>query len=103
MRRTLGILSIFFIAIVTWGCDSNNSEPEINPTQVILKLGGKDCEFYLGAVDAALKKLKGVQKVDLSTRKSHALVKTDGTLKAGEVVNAVDGLSGEGWKCEAEL
>ena len=99
--RTI-VLSIVLLASGISAC-SSSSEPESNPTQVIMKLGGDDCEFYLGAVDAALQKVKGVQSVDLSTQKGHAIVKTDGTLKASEVVNTVDGLSGEGWSCEAEL
>ncbi len=96
----------FTMALLVSGiaaCGENNSEPEANPTQVILKLGGKDCEFYLGAVDAVLKKLKGAKEVDLSSQKGHAIVKTDGTLKTSQVVDAVDGLSGEDWKCEAVL
>ena len=76
---------------------------ETNPTKVTLKLGGENCEFYLGAVEEALKKVKGVQTVDLQSQKGQALVITDGTLKVGQVVSAVDGLSGDGWNCEAEI
>ncbi|MGB0910909.1 MAG: hypothetical protein ACPGYT_11150 [Nitrospirales bacterium] len=99
---TIIIAVHFFIAGLS-ACSNSSSESEANPTQVTLKLGGDNCEFYLGAVDAALNKLKGVQAVDLSTHKGHALVKTDGTLQSSQVVAAVDGLSGEGWKCKAEL
>ena len=28
---------------------------------------------------------------------------TDGTLNVGQVVKAIDGLSGDGWNCEAEI
>lgn len=102
-HRIMTLFSIFFIATATWGCSNSSSEPETNPTQVTLKLGGNDCEFYLGAVEAAIKKLNGIQKVDMKTQKGHAIVKTDGTLKASQVVDTVDGLSGDGWNCEAEL
>lgn len=102
-HRIIMVFSIVFLTSGISACSNNSSEQETNHTQVILKLGGNNCEFYLGAVDTALKKLKGVKDVDLSTQKGHAMVKTDGTLKASQVVDAVDGLSGKGWKCEAEL
>lgn len=76
---------------------------ETNPTKVTLKLGGENCEFYLGAVEEALKKVKGVQAVDLQSQKGQALVSTDGTPNVGQVVNAVDSLSGDGWNCEAKV
>jgi len=76
---------------------------ETNPTKMTLKLGGENCEFYLGAVEDALKKVKGVQAVDLQSKKGQVLVTTDGTLKVGQVVGAIDSLSGDGWNCEAEI
>ena len=97
------IFLLLFMATTIWSCSSGSSEPERNPSEVIMKLGGDNCEFYLGAVEAAFKKLKGVKKVDLTTQKGHAIVNTDGTLKTSQVVDSVDGLSGEGWKCQAEL
>ena len=100
------IMLVFAMTLLSLGmtaCSNSNSEPETNPTQIILKLGGDNCEFYLGAVEAALKKIKGVKEVDLSTQKGHAIIKTNGTLKTSQVVDAVDGLSGEGWHCDAAL
>ena len=80
-----------------WRNHRNQPNP-INP-----EIGGENCEFYLGAVEEALKKVKGVQTVDLQSQKGQALGITDGTLKVGQVVSAVDGLSGDGWNCEAEI
>ncbi len=99
---TILISTVLFASGIS-ACSNSNSEPETHPTKIILKLGGDNCEFYLGAVDAALKKIKGVQTVDLSTKKGQAVVKTDGSLRASQVVDIVDDLSGEGWKCEATL
>ncbi len=100
----VGIVIPTVLFITGFSAFSNSSsEPETNPTQVTLKLGGNDCEFYLGAVEAALKKLRGVKEVELSGHKGQAIIKTDGTLKPSQVVDVVDGLSGEGWKCEAEI
>ncbi|GJL56212.1 MAG: hypothetical protein NPIRA02_33440 [Nitrospirales bacterium] len=41
--------------------------------------------------------------MDLTTQKGQALIKTDGTVQVNDIVETVDGLSGDGWQCEAEL
>ena len=84
------------------GCGESPKE-DSHPTQVTLALGGENCEFYLGAVAEALKKVKGSKDVDVKTQKHQALVTTDGSLSPSTVADAVDGLSGEGWECEAEV
>ena len=91
---------IFIFLLV--GC-GESPQGEWKPTQVTLALGGEDCEFYLGAVEGALKKVKGIKTVDLKSKKHKALVTTDGSLSPGKVAEAVDGLSGKGWECEAEV
>ena len=94
---------VILIGVAIFSMQGCGETTETNPTKMTLKLGGENCEFYLGAVEDALKKVKGVQAVDLQSQKGQALVTTDGTLKVGQVVSAVDGLSGDGWNCEAEI
>ena len=100
-RSYLALLILLGVTIFSMqGCGETT---ETNPTKMTLKLGGENCEFYLGAVEEALKKVKGVQTVDLQSQKGQALVTTDGTLKVAQVVSAVESLSGDGWNCEAEI
>lgn len=87
----------------TFGCSNEHSESIGHPTNVTLKLSGNNCELYLGAVGTALETLQGVQETDLTTQTGQATIKTDGTVKTSQIVDAVDGLSGDGWTCEAEL
>jgi periplasmic mercuric ion binding protein len=72
--------------------------------KVMLMLGGKFCEAYLGDVEAALSKLSGVKAVDLKSMKGHAVVTINGEkVKAGHLVSAVNGVKGEGWHCTGEV
>jgi copper chaperone CopZ len=72
--------------------------------KVMLMLGGKLCEAYLGDVEAVLAKLPGVKAVDLKSMKGHAMVTIDGEkVKAGQLVAAVNGVKGEGWHCTGEV
>jgi copper chaperone CopZ len=72
--------------------------------KVMLMLGGKFCEAYLGDVEAALSKLSGVKAVDLKSMKGHAVVTIDGEkVKAGQLVSAVNGVKGDGWHCTGEV
>jgi mercuric ion binding protein len=72
--------------------------------KIILMLGGKFCEAYLGDVEAALTKLSGVKTVDLKGMKGHAMVTIDGEkVKAGQLVSAVNGVKGEGWHCTGQV
>ncbi len=100
-RPCFALLVLLGLAMIsTQGCGEST---ETNPTKMTLKLGGENCEFYLGAVEEALKKVKGVQAVDLQSQKGQALVTTDGSVKYQTVAEMVNALSGEGWNCEAEI
>ncbi|TKB64937.1 MAG: hypothetical protein E8D47_09585 [Nitrospira sp.] len=72
--------------------------------QVMLMLGGKFCETYLGDVEASLAKLPGVKAVDLKSMKGHAVVTIDGEkVKADRLVVAVNGVKGDGWYCTGQV
>jgi len=103
LRWLTTVLAIGVFIVGTFGCSNSDSDSQKHPTNVTLKLSGNNCELYLGAVGTALETLQGVQETDLTTQKGQAIIKTDGTLKASQIVHAVDGLSGDGWTCEAEL
>ncbi len=72
--------------------------------KIVLMLGGKFCEAYLGDVEAALTKLPGVKAVDLKSMKGHAMVTLDGTkVKEDQLISAVNGVKGNGWHCTGEV
>jgi len=72
--------------------------------KVMLMLGGKFCEAYLGDVEAALSKLSGVKAVDLKNMKGHAVVTIDGgNVKADQLAAAVNGVKGDGWHCTGQV
>jgi periplasmic mercuric ion binding protein len=72
--------------------------------KIMLMLGGKFCEAYLGDVEAALTKVSGVKSVDVKSMKSHAVVTLDGMkVKADQLVAAVKGVKGDGWYCTGEV
>jgi len=72
--------------------------------KIMLMLGGKFCEAYLGDVEASLAKLPGVKAVDLKSMKGHAIVTTDGaTIKANQLTAAVNGVKGDGWHCTGQV
>lgn len=92
------LLSVVFCFV--YGCGEST---ETKPTKITLKLGGENCEFYLGAVEDALKNITGIQMVDLNSQKGQAFVTTNGTVEPKKIAEAVDALSGEGWDCEAKV
>jgi len=92
----VNMLLLGFVLFLISAC-GESPQGDTNPTKVALALGGENCEFYLGAVEGALK------NVDLKSQKHKALITTDGSLSPSTVADAVDGLSGEGWECEAEV
>ena len=71
--------------------------------KIIVVLGGKFCEAYLGDVDVALAKLSGVKAVDLKSMKGHAVVTIEGDkVKADQLAAAVNGVKGDGWYCTGQ-
>jgi len=71
--------------------------------KVVVMLGGKFCEAYLGDVGAALTKLPGVKAADLKSMKGHAVVTIDGEkVKADQLAAAVNGVKGDGWYCTGQ-
>ena len=71
---------------------------------VMLMLGGKFCEAYLGDVEKSLTKLPGVKAVDLKSMKGHAVVTIDGEkVKADRLAAAVNGVKGDGWNCTGQV
>lgn len=71
--------------------------------KVMLMLGGKFCETYLGDVEAALAKRSGVKAVDLKSMKGHAVVTIDGDkVKADQLTAVVNGVKGDGWHCTGQ-
>ena len=72
--------------------------------KVVLMLGGKFCEAYLGDVEAALAKLSGVKTVDVKSMKGHAVVTVEsGKVKPAQLVTAVNGVKGDSWYCTGEV
>lgn len=72
--------------------------------KVMLMLGGKFCEAYLGDVEATLAKLSGVKAVDLKSMKGHAVVTIEsGKVKPAQLATAVNGVKGDSWYCTGEV
>ncbi|MDE3244066.1 MAG: cation transporter [Nitrospirota bacterium] len=88
-----GLVALWMIPPSAWAADQ----------KVMLMLGGKFCEMYPDAIQAALKKVAGVKAVDLKSMKGHAVVTGDGTMKPDQLAAAVTGVKGDGWHCKAEV
>jgi hypothetical protein len=75
--------------------------------KVTLTLGGRFCEFYTKDLASALKEIKGVRYVIVSSLGGHAIVTTDGAVKPAELVAAVKNVKGRNmgidWYCTAKL
>ena len=72
--------------------------------KVVLMLGGKFCDAYLGDVEVALAKVSGVKTVDLKSMKGHAVVTVEsGKVKPAQLVTAVTGVKGDSWHCTGEV
>ncbi len=88
------------LLLLTLGC---TQEPAGRP-EVTLKLGGKFCEMYPDAITSALMTVDGVKRVDLRSKKGHAVVTGDpAVMRTRDVAQALDAVKGEGWHCEAEI
>lgn len=91
-------LGIGFALLV--GC----SPEQASAPEVTLKLGGQFCESYADAITSALMQVEGVKAVDLESKKGHAVVTGDPeAMKAGQLKDAITGVKGEGWHCEATI
>ncbi|NWF72257.1 MAG: cation transporter [Nitrospirae bacterium] len=72
--------------------------------KVMVMLGGKFCEAYLGDVEVALAKVSGVRAVDVKSMKGHAVVTIDGEkVKGDQLAAAVNKVKGDGWHCTGEV
>ena len=72
--------------------------------KVMLMLGGKYCDAYLGNVQDALTKVAGVKAVDFKSMKGHAVVTIEsGKVKPAQLVTVVNGVKGDSWYCTAEV
>ena len=72
--------------------------------KVMLMLGGRFCEAYLGDVEQALGRVAGVKTVDLKSMKGHAVVTVEsGKVKPEQLATAVNGVKGESWHCTGEV
>lgn len=71
---------------------------------VVLMFDGKSCDAYLGPVESVLRKVAGVKAVDFKSMKGHAIVTIEGNkTRSNQLVQAVNGVKGEGWHCTAEV
>lgn len=72
--------------------------------RVMLMLGGKYCDAYVGNVQDALAKVPGVKTVDLKSMKGHAVVTIEsGKVKPEQLASIVNGVKGDGWYCKGEV
>ena len=72
--------------------------------KVMLMLGGKFCDGYLGDVEQALRRVGGVKTVDFKSMKGHAVVTVEsGKVKPEQLATAVNGVKGDGWYCTGEV
>ena len=72
--------------------------------KVMIMLGGRYCDAYLGNVQDALTKVAGVKAVDLKSMQGHAVVTVEsGKVKPEQLVTAVNGVKGDGWYCTGEV
>jgi len=72
--------------------------------KVMLMLGGRYCDLYLGDVESALRKIAGVKAVDLKSMKGHVIVSLESDKSTTkQLAEAVNGVKGEGWHCSAQV
>ena len=88
----LGVL-IVASSIQAWAADQ----------KVTLALGGKMCDLYRPSVESALRKVQGVTAVDFKSVKDAVVVTAGLSVKPAQLEDAVNGVKGEGWYCEAEV
>ena len=71
--------------------------------KITLALGGKMCDLYRPSVESALRKVPGVTAVDFKSKKGSVVVTSGPSVKPAQLEDAVNGVKGEGWYCEAEV
>jgi mercuric ion binding protein len=92
----LGVLIGFMCAITTPAFSADE--------KVMIMLGGRYCDTYLGNVRDALTKVSGVKAVDMKSMIGHAVVTVEsGKVKPDQLVTAVNGVKGDGWYCTGEV
>lgn len=98
--ETLRLFGLAVLVGLLMGCEpEGGGEP-----RVTLQLGGKFCEAYPDAINSALMNVEGVQTVDLTSKKGSVVITGDpGTMKVRNLTNAVNGVKGQGWHCEADV
>ena len=85
-----------------WAAEEKS--PPAGEQKMTLMLGGQFCDNYPEEVEMALKKVPGVEAVDLKSMPRHAVVEVEpGKPKPGQLVAAVNGVKGAGWYCTAQL
>ena len=99
----MGNLTLSLIAVIV--LTGASMSPALAAEQnVTLMLGGKFCDAYLGEVSNALTKVDGVNHVDLTRMKGHAVVTIDGEkTKPAQLAKVVNGVKGDGWHCTGEV
>lgn len=93
-----GYAALALLIIASAACEA---PPAAGP-EVTIKLGGKFCEMYPDALASALEQVSGVEAVDLE-KEGYAIVTGQaGAMSLTDLEEAVNGVRGEGWYCEAE-
>jgi copper chaperone CopZ len=92
-KFAVGLFALTAIASLAWAAEQ----------KVTLVLGGKMCDLYRPSVEAALKKVSGVTTLDFKSVKGSVVVTADASVKPGTLVDAVNGVKGEGWYCEGKV
>jgi len=71
--------------------------------KTVLMLGGDYCESYPKELTKALMKVKGVKNVDLNSMPGHAVVVHDDSVLPKTLMEAINGVKGDGWFCTAQI
>ncbi len=92
-----------FTALVLLGTSLSGPAPAFSaPEKLTLHLGGQYCNFYLDDVTKALMGVPGVQHVAYNKTQDQVTVQGNGDkLKESEVIQAINGVKGSSWYCEA--
>lgn len=93
------VIIVTIVMVFGWTGMSHGADQK-----VMLMLGGKFCDAYLGDVRDALTKMAGVKDVDLKSMKGHAVVTVEGgTAKPEQLAAAINRVKGDGWYCTGQV